>query len=243
MLRKDVRSLTLCLVLGDGCLYTMKRKKKLYGGLAIDHGIKQADYQKWKAELLSKLYKRDVKVRTGHKGKSIQIAICDKRFRAWRKFCYENGKKSLGQILRFIRHPEMAIACLLMDDGYVEPSLDKRYPDKVYSAAFRIFTNDQSKESLDQFQAWLRTNFGVESKIRFVKNTTGKIEPFVKINCQNALKLWHKIREFILQFKSMKYKFRYIEHIYQLRVIQRVPGNYQVPDDIVKSISNDDNSS
>jgi hypothetical protein len=239
MLRKDKRSFALCLVLGDGCLCWLKRKNKLYGALTIDHGIKQADYQAWKAQLLSYLFNRKVKVRSGHKGQSVQISICDKRFRSWRKFIYHNDHKDLSLILPFIRHPEMALACWLMDDGYVEPSKDKRYPKQIYSAALRIFTNDQKLESLNKVIKWFQDIFKVTLKIRYVKDKNyNKAYPFLKLNCNDSLKIWHIIRDFVLQFKSMKYKFRYLEHIYQLRVIQRVPGKYTLPEDIVSAFSN-----
>ena len=75
MFNKDKRSLILLLALGDGCLHYIKNNGTIYGGLTIDHGIDQADYQKWKAQMLSEITGRDVKVRTGHKGKSIQVSV------------------------------------------------------------------------------------------------------------------------------------------------------------------------
>ncbi len=220
MQRKDKRSLLLSLILGDGCLHYIKWKHRIYGGLTIDHGIDQADYQAWKAKLVSSILERDVKVRTGHKGKSVQISASWKRFKAWRKFTYPNNKKSIPKILKFIIHPELAIAVLLMDDGYVEPSISTLSDGtkKNYSAAFRIFLCDQSEEELLFIQKWLTDNFDIESKIRYQKSKKqNKSYPFIKINSKDSLKLWKNIREFILQFKSMRYKFRYIEEIYQLR--------------------------
>lgn len=220
MLNKDKRSLLLCLVLGDGCLHYVRNGDKLYGGITIDHGIKQADYQAWKAQLLSFVFSKSVKVRTGHKGNSVQVSVTMKRLRAWRKFTYPNNKKSIPRILRFIRHPELAISILLMDDGYVERSASEK---KLYSACFRIYLCDQTPEELKEFSVWIKANFDVETKVAYQK-TRGKSYPFLKLTQTDSLKLWQKIRDFVLQFKSMRYKFRYIESIYQHKFLQRVPG-------------------
>ncbi len=225
MFNKDKRSLALLLVLGDGCLHYIKNNGKIYGGLTIDHGIDQADYQSWKAKLLSEIFNRDVRMRTGHKGKSVQVSICMKRLRAWRKFTYPNNKKSIPRLLKFIRHPELALAVWLMDDGYIESSLHKLKNGSVvnYGAAIRIFSCDQNDQELLEIRKWLKDNFDIESKIRFQKKKNIKY-PFIKINQSDSLKIWDKLRTFILQFKSMKYKFRYIEQIYQSKFLQPQPS-------------------
>jgi len=224
MLRKDKRSLLLCLVLGDGCLHYLHRGSKTYGSLTIDHGINQSDYQSWKAKFLGDILGRSVKVRTGHKGKSVQISASWKRFKAWRKFCYVNNKKSIPKILKFINHPELAVSILLMDDGYVEPSFSKLADGskKNYGARFRIFLCDQSDKELNQINEWFNSNFNVNLKIKTLKKKD-KTYPFLKMTQSDSLKLWKQIREFVLQFKSMRYKFRYIEDIYQRKLAQRSP--------------------
>ena len=231
MLNKDKRSLLLSLVLGDGCLHYIKNNGKLYGGITIDHGIEQADYQSWKAQLLSSIFQKEVKVRTGHKGKSVQISVCMKRLRAWRKFCYPNNKKSIPKILKFIRHPELALSVLLMDDGYVETNGDRK------GGRLRIFLCDHSKEELNFFIEWINNNFKVKCSIYYQKdNKKNKSYPYLKINSENSLLLWEKLREFILQFKSMKHKFRFMEQYYQYKILQRVPTDKKV-DDIVHKIT------
>ncbi len=218
MLNKDKRSLILSLVLGDGCLHYIKNNGKLYGGLTIDHGLEQTDYQSWKAQLLTKLTGRDIKMRNGHRGKSIQISVCMKKFRAWRKFTYPGGLKDIGKILPFLRHPEFALAIWLMDDGYVEPSITKNVN---YSASLRLFTCSETLPTQQLIISWLKTHFDVEAKIRFCnKNDTKRNYMFLKINCKDSLKIWSKIRPFVLQFKSMRYKFRHLEQIFLSRSVQ-----------------------
>lgn len=234
MLNKDKRSLCLSLILGDGNLHT---RPDGYTLLTIDHGLAQADYQAWKAKLLSDVFDRNVRVRTGHKGKSIQLAICNNVFRAWRKFTYPSNKKDIAKILPFIRHPELAVAIWLMDDGYVEPSFSKlKDGSRVnYGARFRIFTCDQKPETQEKIISWFKETFDVTVVVRFQRNNNkNTIYPFLKINQEGSLKIWSKIREFVLQFKSMQYKFRHVEAIYQSKMAQPVPPN---GDDIVGPVT------
>lgn len=229
MLNKDKRSLILSLILGDGCLHL--DSKKLSGYITLDHGIKQADYIAWKANLVSNIVGKSIKLRQGHNGNSIQFSVVWKRIKAWRKFCYPNGKKDLTKILPFIRHPEFAVAVWLMDDGYVEPSISKLVTGekKNYGARFRIFTYSQTISNHEMFIKWFQDHFNVTPKIKQHKSSTnGHIYPLLKFSQEDSLKIWSTIREHVLQFKSMQYKFRYIEEIYQLKILQ-----HQVKDSIL----------
>lgn len=222
MKNKDKRSLIFSLILGDGCIHYTSAKNKLgqprSGAITISHGIGQSDYQAWKAQLLSQIFNRNVKVRTHNKGSAVQVSVSAKVFKAWRKFCYPNGQKQIPSVLKYINHPEMALAIWLMDDGYVEPSLDKRYPDKCYGAVFRIFTCDQSDENQKLIIKWFQDNFDVNPKVLIIKKKD-KYYPFIKFNTPDSLKLWEKVRPFILQFHSMKHKFRYMEMRYQYKSV------------------------
>lgn len=229
MLNKDKRSLILSFALGDGCLHYIKNSSGVYGGLTIDHGMDQADYQSWKSSMLSTITGRKVNMRSGHNGKSVQVSFCMKRMRAWRKFCYPRNKKSLGKILKFIRHPEFALAVWLMDDGYVESSITKN---KNYSAALRIFCCDSDENDFNEIKEWFLKSFGIETKVRLTKKRN-VYYPFLKIGCADSLRVWEKIRPMVLQFRSMRYKFRYLEQIFQLRCSQRLPS--EKLDDIVRS--------
>jgi hypothetical protein len=228
MLNKDKRSLLLALSIGDGCLHYIRNNGKIYGGLTIDHGIEQSDYQSWKAKLLSDIMNKPVNMRTGHNGQSVQVSICMKRIRAWRKFCYPNNKKDISKILPFIRHPEFTLAVWLMDDGYVETNGNRK------GGRFRLFVCDQKEESLNKMILWFQKEFDVTPIIKFQK-TNNKQYPFLKFNQVDSLKLWKPMRDFVLQFRSMKKKFRYIENTYQFQLAQRTP---EKSDDIVGTNSN-----
>lgn len=225
MLNKHKRSIILSMVLGDGCLHYIKNNGKIYGGLAIDHGLEQSDYVTWKAQIVSKIVQKEIRLRNGHKGKSIQFQISWKRLRSWRRFCYPNGKKAITRILPFIHHPEFAIAIWLMDDGYVEPSFSKiKTGKKNYGARFRIFTDSQPIEDHEYFIKWFQDNLQVTPKIKLRWDSKYKKHyPFLKFTQEDSLKIWSKIRKIVLKLRSMRYKFRYIEEIYQKKLSQSTP--------------------
>lgn len=232
MFNKDKRSLLMSFILGDGCLHITSNG--LSGSITVDHGIGQADYVSWKAKMISTITGRDVKMRQGHNGNSVQFSVTFKRFKAWRKFTYPNGKKALTRILPFIHHPEFALAIWLMDDGYVEPSITKLTTGekKNYGARFRIFTNDQPIKDHDYFVKWFQDNLNVTPMIKQHRKGD-KVYPLLKFTQADSLKIWEKIREHVLQFKSMQYKFRYIEEIYQFKILQRTTS-LPKEDDIVQ---------
>lgn len=70
-------------------------------------------------------------------------------------------------------------------------------------------------------------------------NQSGDDFPFLKFTVEDSLKLWGLIRDFVLQFDSMKHKFRHIEAIYQVRVIKRTAKSVDL-DDIVHTFGNRD---
>ena len=98
MNNKEIRSILLSLLLGDGCLHNFKSSGITYSKICIDHGIKQADYHAWKAQLISSLLGRPVNIRSCKNGKAVTLQVSWKRMRSWRKFIYYKNKKSLPRI-------------------------------------------------------------------------------------------------------------------------------------------------
>jgi len=221
LMNKDKRSLCLLLLLGDGCLHLTSNKAS--AAITIGHGIVQADYQAWKAKLLTEIFGREVRCRNSHKGKAVQLSVSDVRMRSWKKFTYPNNKKDLARILPFIRHPEMALAVWLMDDGYVEASVVKADKTECYGARLRLFTCDQTLETQAKIIDWFKTNFDVNLRICYSKKGN-KQYPYLKINNSDSLKIWEKIRSFVLEFKSMQHKFRYLELMYQKKSYSATPS-------------------
>lgn len=235
MTNREKRSIVLSLTLGDGCLFSFKRVRKnrtiLYGGFTVAHGPKQKDYCNWKAQLLSKLFDRNVKQRISKKNdtESSQCSIAIKRMRSWRKFCYPNNRKSIPKLLKFIEDPKFALAVWLMDDGYVCPSLSKLKSgeNKLYGARMRLFINSQNEEEVLKILEWFEKTFNFKLGVSYV----GKKEPYLKFSQEISLQIWKELRDFILQFDSMKYKFRFLETTYQTRCLQRQTVKFT--DDIV----------
>ena len=211
MLNKDKRSLLLCLAIGDGCLYEHKSSSGVYGGIAIEHGIKQADYHKWKAQLLAHIFEKDVKVRVSKGGQAVQVSVVTKRLRVWRKHFYHAGKKNRMKMLSYIRHPELVLAVWLGDDGY-----------NLSSGGLRLFSCGSPDEHQPQILDWVETHFGVRGGIKVMRNQGKKDQLYLRWNQAESLVLWKVAREFLLQFKSMRHKFRYIEHCYQSKCLQRI---------------------
>lgn len=222
MKRKEKRDLVLSMCLGDGCLaYTSNR---VSASITIGHCLAQKDYLQLKADFLAKTFNQKVNVRQMNSSNAVQLSLCKKRFKAWRKFIYKDGKKDLSRILPFIVNPTRAVAFWLMDDGYVEQSISKMKDGskKNYGARFRLFTCDQSLVTHEFIKEWFYRKFGytimVKSMLAKKKN---KSYPFIKLNQQDTLDLWSKVRDFILITDSMKHKFRNVEDIYQKKLSQR----------------------
>jgi len=204
MLNKDKRSLALILALGDGCLYYHKSSSGIYGGIAIEHGIKQADYQAWKAKLLSHIFEKEVKVRVSKGGQAVQVSVVKKRLRAWRKHFYRDGKKDRLRMLAHIRHPILAMAVWLMDDGY-----------NLTCGGLRLYSCATLDDDQPKLLEWVQAHFGVMGAIKVMKSKGKKPQLYLRWNQAESLVIWAKVREFILTFKSMQYKFRYTEKAYQ----------------------------
>lgn len=232
MKRKDVRSYILSMALGDGCLFTMSRKNKkgsdqitLYGGFTMDHGILQRDYVEWKTELLQQCFPdRKISVRQGHNGKSVQVSVCDKRFRVWKKHFYTGKQKNVPKMLKFINDPVLAIAIYLMDDGYVEPTFERRdiaTKGRLASACLRLCDWGQSEDNWNEINKWFQQHFDITLRIKTSQSKDKKQYYWAKMTTSDSLKLWAMVRDIILSIDSMKHKFRHIEQIYQSRLVQR----------------------
>lgn len=221
--RKEKRDIVLSMCLGGGCLaYTSNRRS---ASLTIAHGLAQVDYLNLKRDYLAHVWQRDVKVRDHGRGKTMQISVCVKRFKAWRKFIYKNGKKDIALILPFLINNERALAFWFMDDGYCEVSTHKKNDGtkSFYGGGLRLFACDQSFKTHDFIIDWFYKKFDVSPVVKIQNDATDKkTYPFLKFNQSDSLKMWEKIRQFVLSIDSMKHKFRYMEQTYQKKLSQRV---------------------
>jgi LAGLIDADG DNA endonuclease family len=232
MLNKEKRSTLLSFLLGDGHLASKRNKinkhgsRIYYGEFSINHSDKQKDYLEWKRDIFSKVMGKPINIRKIHQDnkvwdfKSIQhsFTIASKKFRAWRKFCYPNNKKDSSRILKFILDKNFALAVWLMDDGNCQATSAKFYEKFT---AIRLHTCSENYEGHVKIAEWFKINYGVEAKIRIQhKKKLNKQYYYLVFNVHDSLVLWPHVRDLILSIPSMKYKFRTLEHRYQLGVSQ-----------------------
>lgn len=223
MLNKDKRSILLSLILGDGCLHRSgPAQRNKMGYISIKHGHKQKAYVEFKANLISTILQREVKV---HPAKS-QVKALNKtyeqyklqvgmtRMRSWRKFCYPNNKKSFSKILPFIRHPALALALWIMDDGTGSTSGNKNDPNGRVCGGLTLFLGECYQEDAKFAQDWIHKNFNVIPKLRWqaVKyKGTIRYYPELKFNVQQAIAIYNAIKPVCDLVPSMYYKFRLLE--------------------------------
>ena len=222
MLRKEKRSLSLCLVIGDGCLHYLSKKGSLSGGLTITHCIKQADLLAWKANLITQITGKSVKIRPHSHGRCFQFCCTWKRFRVWRDWFYPGNRKDRIKILRYIEHPQLMISIWFCDDG----SSDK-------NGRLRLHTSSMTKEENEKLVLWLYKHFSVNPKINTEKqHKTGKSYHLLQFSSQDTIVMYLVIRNFVLQFKSMRQKFLRTEHRFQR--ISTEPPTSRYGKDIVR---------
>jgi hypothetical protein len=237
MLNRDKRSKVLSMCFGDGCLHYIRSGGKLFGGLTIDHGLDQTDYITWKAQILREITGREINVRQGHRNKSVQISVCMKRFRCWRKHIYLNGKKDISRMLSFITDPNFLLAVWFMDDGYVAPNI---FNGKISSIALRLYTCSETEETHKLIIQWFKDTFNVEPRIKYIKRSEIKKDPYLQFSLNDSFKLWVLMKDLVLQFPSMQFKFRHANNLYTSRFLQP-PLNPIRVNDIVSASSNTGN--
>lgn len=231
MKREFVRDLFLSMVLGDGNLSVRKtssKSDKKYGYFSVCHSSKQGDYLEWKRQMIAVALGRKVNLQsTGTTHDTKQIQVCWRRFKAWYGVCYPNRKKSTPSILKWIKNPYLALAIWLMDDGYVESSGNQG--EKHYPCRFRLYNLMDTYEDQLKTIEWFKS-LGLTAKVVRYKGKTCQ-QWYIKVDAASSMKIWKEIRPFVLQFKSMQYKFRKIESYY--KQTYHSASQEKTPDEIV----------
>lgn len=222
-LNKNKRDLVLSMVLGDGSLtyYTNYLGNKHYY-LTVTHADKQRDFLEWKARELSSIFDKEIKV---HNNQSFVkklnkrypqglFRFGNRRFRAWRKMFYNGSSKDIAKISKFIKNQKLACTIWLMDDGTCQTGPNKSQPGKRGFVGFVLYLGKQTQQDAEAAQKLFKEAFGVVGRIKW---QTHKYEgkeiqyPQLSFNVMDSLIIWNSIRDFVLQFDSMKHKFRYAE--------------------------------
>lgn len=228
MENKDKRSLLLATILGDGCLH-YNGPKKTTAYISIKHGHMQKDYVEFKSKLLSIVTTRDVNVRgTTSYVKALDktyaqnvISIGWKRMRAWRKFVYLQDIKRHGRILPFIKHPILASALWLMDDGTSSTGpanrSDQKNKDRVFTG-FVLYLGEVFREDAYDCLHWFERTYKIKPKLRWQKvKYKGAIKtyPELRFTVADSLYIWKNIRNIVIQIPSMLKKFEKVEQRFQ----------------------------
>lgn len=192
------------LTIGDGCIYKG-------GRFLVRHGIKQTDYNNWKAEQLSKCFSVEIKALPTNKCTQIQF-----QRRSLKNFYYKvyntEGKKIISELLRFSLNPAETAAIWIMDDGNCCPSLNSK-TGKCYSSHLQIFTFTDLEETV-LLADWFEKHFKLRPKLIFKdRSKSNRLSAYIlKFSAEDSRKLYPLIKPYIPKIPSMIYKFRYIEY-------------------------------
>lgn len=228
--RQKQRSQIIALSLGDGCLHIRHRRygKRHYGSMTIQHSEKQYDFLSWKARLLSDLFERNIKTRWISTNNKYQLSVTEGRLAALRKHFYPNGKKDVTKMFYYLHNAKWAFAIWLMDCGSCETASNNKLGK---SSRFRLFTCSYSLPQQEKIVEWINETWGINStKICSQYNTKQNATwLYLKISSEDSIKIWKEIRNFVLYFDSMKYKFRFIEAYFQeINSMEENNGNNKI---------------
>ena len=193
-LTKQQTNVLVGTILGDGFLQKTGEKN---ARLRLEHSHKQKDYVLWKGNIFGRLFqgKPSFLERINTKSKkeyqySRWQSSATPAFGKWRKYFYENGKKTIPKnIENFLVHP-ITLAVWYMDDGYF-------YKKDRNSL---IYLGKISRSEGELLQKAVSKNFGIESKLYDKKN-----KGFALFFGVEETKKLHKIvKPFIIE--SFKYK-------------------------------------
>jgi recombination protein RecA len=225
MNNKQKREIIFACCLGDGCICKTKINTL---SLAIHHGAKQEDYLRWKTELINstKSFNSFATIQTRLNKLNDKTFVeymsrwnDTKNLRLYYKRLYSNNKKHVNNALQYMLSP-ISLAIWFMDDGSVFKRKKKHKDGSQYylRPSLKLCTHSFSKGDNEIILKWLKDNFDIEGYIVIERkrNREGQPEYFtLNFNCDNTLKIWNIIKEYIVKIPSMQNKFSFIEEYYR----------------------------
>lgn len=187
-LTKEQREFVVGSLLGDGCLGTSGKFKRLQ----IGHSVKQLDYLLWKKDLMGNITNNIYRqVQTTRSSTIVHCpTIGHQDFNFFHKLFYENNKKVVrGEIVKHLT--PFAMAVWYMDDGSSKPY------------CMKISTEGFTKKENEILQHAILCNFNIKCKV-CEYNNRGKKYYYLSFNKKNSILLCNLIDEYIVP--SMKYK-------------------------------------
>jgi len=158
-LTKQQKNVLIGTVLGDGFLQKTGEKN---ARLRLEHGHKQKDYVLWKGNIFGRLFQgkpsllKRVNPKSGKEYKySRWQSSATPAFGKWRKYFYQEGKKTIPKdIAKFLDQP-ITLAVWYMDDGYFYKKDSNSY----------IYLGRVSHEEGELLRRALLENFGLRAKL------------------------------------------------------------------------------
>ena len=202
MNKQQKNSIIYACAIGDGCV---RLRKSGLAFLQITHGLKQAEYLKWKIELLKNaLNQKELKIHYCN-GKDYYIGsklytgkkayVWTKFTKKWTKvyrFLYKNGHKRINRYC-LNRLDARGLAIWYMDDG----SLNNQ---KIIN--LNTYTKDYSEHV--GIKKWFKEKWNIDVKIIFRPERNNAY--YIWINNTNSKKLINIIAPYVLEIPDMVYK-------------------------------------
>jgi hypothetical protein len=179
-MNKEDKGILIGMCIGDGYL----QPSKYTTVLKILHSQKQEEYIKYKAQLLSNILNKEVKVKNinnnGYPG--VEFRKGHKYFRIIRKWLYNNNKKKITRFLLNKLTPK-SIAIWYMDDGSLYP---KKRNGKIHAYELILSTYISKEDNqiiIDYFkEIWDLEFHIVKSKGLYrLRMNTKNIKKFIPI--------------------------------------------------------------
>lgn len=232
MHKKEIRSLISSMLLGDGCLsckYNAHRKgqdkQDLTGvGLVlhIAHSEVQRDYLDWKGEELDKVFKEKKIARKCSRGSYVDRRTGTRQHQihlAWTKYFriiypkiykLENNErvKKVQWILDQIDN-DKHLFIWFADDGCEMKSWANKEKSLLKSnPSYRLHTNNFTVGECNIISQWFKSKYNVTPKIKMWKGGSGNLSPVLMFGVKESKKIWEHIEPYVLQFESMRNKFK-----------------------------------
>lgn len=225
-MNREQRGILYGLALGDGHLTAPIKEKGKNSCLKIQHGIKQEEYIKHKANLLHSIYGGNkpninyyerVHPQTNVNCKSVVINKATKYFTQMRRILYPKGKKTYTRKMLEYLTPH-GLALWYMDDGTIEGRVSKK-TGLISSITMKISTCCSFEEA-KTIQKYFEDVWGITIKIHKQNRKNGKTYYNIAMNTKQS----HRFASFIWPYiiPCMEYKMRFLED-FVLRTSARGP--------------------
>jgi len=200
----EFKNIIVASYFGDGTFSKIIPGKNKHSYLKISHGIKQADYAKWKANLFGSFANEPYIVNRTFRDKPYQCITFETKthpFCTQLRECYFSGRKVIKNWMMSYLDP-LALCIWYLDDGDFIWKRERRKDNSIRESfgGARISLGIYSEEECRLFHSALYERYNINSTIHL---ESGKYKRMY-LNITEANKLFSIISPFVIE--SMKYK-------------------------------------